>query len=192
MTNEMKENLLKLLFNQGQEQPGQNLSTYIRLPDTENNLADKIEDLEVTKFSATPYHVIYHNGWVIGFSEHVVTAMKSLTETYAYYTTYSIIDMYADDNGIYGIVNDGDMRLVYFTDFTTLSADRTYDFGWNISYNITQLLKDTTGDSSPTSSSFCGAVKLAKSPLDRKVFYSYVFTKSNLLLCNNISNKCRK
>lgn len=167
MTNEMKENLLKLLFNEGQEEPGQNLSTYIRLPDTENNLADKIEELEVTKFSATPYHVIYHNNWVISFCEHVVVAMKSPTETYIYKTDYSIIDMYADNNGIYGIVNDGAMKLVYFTDFTTLSADRTYIFDWNISYDITQMLKDTTGDNSPTTSSYCGTLKVAKSPLDR-------------------------
>lgn len=170
MTNEMKENLLKLLFNQGQQSPGQNVPAYMRLPDTENDLADKIEDLGVTKFSATPQHVIYHNGWVIAFSEHIIIAMRTPTETYEYNTSYSIIDMYADDNGIYGIVNDGSMRLVYYSDFTVKNADGTYNLGWNISYDITQLLKDTTGDNSPTSSSFCGALKLGKSPLDGRFF----------------------
>lgn len=167
MTNESKENLLKLLFNEGKQTPGQDIPTYYRLADQTNDLADKVEELEITKFSATPQRVLYKNGWVIGFNEHLVMTMKTNGETHIWKTTYSILDIYTDENGYYAIVNDGAIKLVYLTDFTELSPDGTYDLSWKISYDITQAVKDVSGDNSPTSSSYCGAYKVAKSPLDR-------------------------
>lgn len=163
-----KEDLLKLLFNRGQETPGTNTPTFIRLDDVQNNLADTIEETGATKFSATPHRVLYRNSWTIAFSERSLIAMKPNGVCNVWNLEYTLIDLYADDVGFYGIINDNtNIRLVYFYDFTELSPDGNYNLHWKTSYNITSLITEVSGDNSPISSSYCGAYKIAKSPLDR-------------------------
>lgn len=163
-----KEDLLKLLFNRGQETPGTNTPTFIRLSDVQNNLADTIEEEGATKFSATPHRVLYRNGWTIAFSEHSIITLKTDGTHFIWNLDYTLIDLYADDVGFYGIVNyGGTIRLAYFSDFTEVEPDGKYYLRWKISYNLTSVITEVSGDNSPASANYCGAYKIAKSPLDR-------------------------
>ena len=192
MTNNEKENLLKLFLNKPVETPGENLPSYSNIITYHNNLANRVtQSFEQQPFNATPYRILKKGNVSVGFNNQYLIIMKydmnnAITSSIIKMSSaYPIIDLYADENGFYGItIFNNKVYLEYFEDITQPDENGVYRLKTKIDYDITDMLVEVTGDSNPANSVYNGAIKIHKSPLDRTIFNRYLFTKSNILRSN--------
>lgn len=192
MTNNEKENLLKLFLNKPVETPGENLPSYSNIVTYNNNLADRItQRFEQQPFNATPYRILKKGNTSVGFNNQYLIILKydtnnALTSYPIKMTSgYVLVDLISDDNGFYEIlVWNNKVWLCYLEDITQPDENGSYRHKIKISYDITDMLTEVTGDTNPANSVYNGSIKIHKSPLDRTIFNRYIFTKSNILRSN--------
>jgi len=172
MTDNQRENLLKAILNKPEESQNENVPTYSDPVVFTNNLANRFTEHFEYPFYATPYRIINKDKISIGFNNESVVILEYTTPTYMHtqdiwFTGWSLIDMIADDNGFYGItINNNKVWLVYFEDITKKDENGNRNIKAKMSYDITSMLTEVTGDSNPQNSAYNGAIKIHKSPID--------------------------
>lgn len=168
-----KENLLKAILNKPVEEPNENLPSYSDTTTFNNNLADRYSQHFEYPFYATPYRMLTKDNVSVGFNVQAVTILEYTSPTYMYtqaiwLNNWNIVDMIADDSGFYGItIVSNRVLLVYFDDISKKDENGSHVLDTKISYDITNMLIEVTGDSNPGASAYNGALKLSKSPIDR-------------------------
>lgn len=199
MTNNEKENLLKLFLNKPVETPGENLPSYSDIVTYQNNLADNITQMfEQQSFNATPYRILKKGNTSVGFNNQYLIILKYDTNNaltsypIKLASGYALVDLIEDDNGFYEIlIWNNKVWLCYLEDITQPDEDGVYHITPKISYDITSMLTEATGDSNPANSVYNGAIKIHKSPLDRTIFNCYLTLKSNILRSYRVSSSSR-
>ena len=198
MTNNQKENLLKLFLNKPVESPGENVPSYSNVTYYHNNLADRYLPYFEYPFSATPYRILKKGNVSVAFNNQAVTILRYGTNDYLYSypmalrTGWGLVDLYADESGFYGVNTwNGRVYLDYFEDISQPDENGYCHMNIKMSYDITDMLKEVTGDTNPANSVYNGAIKIHKSPLDRTILNSYLFTKSNILRSSRVSSSSR-
>lgn len=172
MTNNQKDNLLKALLNKPVEQPSENVPSYSGPEIFTNNLANRFAQYFEHPFYATPYRMLSKGNISVGFNTGTAMILQYTSPTDMYtqsteFIDWNIIDMIVDDNGFYGItIYNNKVWLVYFDDITKKDENGNYIIKAKISYDITDMLKEVTGDTNPINSAYNGAIKLHKSPID--------------------------
>lgn len=172
MTDNQKENLLKLLLNKPKENPNENVPNYSDPIVFTNNVANRFSQHFEYPFYATPYRTISKDNLLICFNIEAMTILEYTSPTYMYtqaswFTAWKIIDMIADGSGYYGIViSSNRIYLMYFDDLAKKGEDNIHTLRYKMAYDITNMLVEVTGDTNPQNSAYNGAIKLHKSPMD--------------------------
>lgn len=172
MTDNQRENLLKAILNKPEESQNENVPTYADPVVFTNNLADRFTEHFEYPFYATPYRMLSKDNISVGFNIESAVILEYTSPTYMHtqdiwFTGWNIIDMIADDNGYYGItIYNNKVWLVYFDDISKKDENGNRNIKTKMTYDITSMLTEVTGDSNPQNSAYNGAIKIHKSPID--------------------------
>lgn len=181
-----KENLLKLLLNKPVETPNENVPSYSDVATHTDSLNDTYTEKLGHGYYGTPYRIIKKGNVSLAFNSMQVTELKYIDNNLSYrvktFLNENLLDLYADDNGIYGLRMDySSGTRIYLDYYEDLNKSL---LGRKISYDITSILTEVTGVSDLGYSVYNGTLKLNKSPIDRP-FSNSNFTNRSDLFCSN-------
>ena len=140
MTNESKENLLKILLNEPEENPGTNIGTLVNDGYKNTTISSSIS----TQLSFNNYTIILSSidGYITLFDDEY----NVLFADYLYIngTNADLRSLDIDDEGnLYGIaVNNDEWRLVYLNNLTQKTAEGNYELYVRKSYSLTSMVND--------------------------------------------------
>jgi hypothetical protein len=165
-----KENLLKLLLNKPVETPNENVPSYSDATTYTDSLNDTYTEKLGYGYYGTPYRIIKKGNKSLAFNTMQVTELEYIGNNLGYrvrtFLNEHLLDLYADDSGIYGLRMDYSSGVrIYLDYYEELSKSL---LGRKISYDITSILTEVTGTSNLGDSVYNGTLKLNKSPIDSR------------------------
>lgn len=164
-----KENLLKLLVNKPVETPNENVPSYSDAITRTTDIGNKATAIFGSSIFATPYRVLSRDNLTIGYNDKSIILMDETSSDVIETRDYLLFDLFQDEEGFYGIVlHDSKIYLAYLdVDINGITP--------RIEYNITEVLKEASGDTNPVNDIYTGTIKINKSPIDGRFLIATSF-----------------